>query len=187
MNLGKLLGAGKSFIGWADGSGYRKNRRVYVPKFNVGKNPFGASEPAAAPATPVAAPAGAAPKAKAAPSWQQVSVTVPPPARKVSWALKLNPFRSPAPEAPAPGRAEQPELSLDLVKPVSNDLADADIEVVPAKSRTVALVELPGLELAPAELPTTNRLAAPEVPEAPVLPLPRRSWEYAGEQLVKPA
>lgn len=184
MNLGKLLGAGKSFIGWGDSQGYRKNRRVYVPKFNVGKNPF---VPAGPEAMPVVAPLVTIPPvkpAKAAPSWQQVSVTVPEPARPVSWAQKLNPFRSAAPEALAPARPVQVELSLDLVKPVSNDLADADIEVVPAKSRTLASVELPGLELSPAELPESNRLMEPEVP---VLPPARRAWEYVGEQIVKPA
>jgi len=184
MNLGKLLGAGKSFIGWGDSQGYRKNRRVYVPKFNVGKNPF---VPAGPEAMPVVAPLATIPQAKpvkAAPSWQQVSVVAPQPARSVSWAQKLNPFRSPASEAPSAARPVQVELSLDLVKPVSNDLADADIEVVPAKSRTVALVELPGLELAPSELPASNRMTDPEVP---VLPPARHAWEYVGERIVKPA
>ena len=40
----------------------------------------------------------------------------------------------------------QSELSLDAVKVLRNDLSDADVEIVPVKSRTVAA------EVAPANL-----------------------------------
>src|ERR1700744_960166 len=40
MKLGKLLGAGKSFFGWRESVSYRRNKLVYLPKFNPGKNPF---------------------------------------------------------------------------------------------------------------------------------------------------
>jgi hypothetical protein len=65
--------------------------------------------------------------------------------KKTSWAGKLNPasiFRH------IPGKSElkaldgqkitatQAELSLDTVKVVHNDLSDADVEVVPMKSRS---------------------------------------------------
>ncbi len=126
MNLGKLLGAGKSFFGGRGTVSYRENKRVYLPKFNGEKNPFSpkAAEPAAA-ATPPA-----------------VKRTVRPvPAKSAGlagWTEKLNPFRAPAP-APLPVRSVvQTELSLDAVKVIHNDLADADIEIVPARSRTVA-------------------------------------------------
>src|SRR5262249_50584692 len=60
------------------------------------------------------------------------------PAHKPNWAEKLNPFRGkPAKAAPsAPMPTGQPEFSLDGVKVVHNDLSDADVEVVPMKSRT---------------------------------------------------
>jgi hypothetical protein len=54
----------------------------------------------------------------------------------------------------------QPEFSLDAVKVVHNDLADADIEIVPVKSHAAA-------------------------PAVPVLPPARRAWEYLGESLLK--
>jgi hypothetical protein len=50
----------------------------------------------------------------------------------------LNPFRS-AELAEVPQKAVQVELSLDAVKVLQNDLSDADIEVVPVKSRTLSV------------------------------------------------
>jgi hypothetical protein len=76
--------------------------------------------------------------------------------RVAQWANKLNPLSRwpdrPAAAAPRPvaraGRSPvQGELSLDKIKVVRNDLNDADVEVVPAKSpartrsRAVALAE----------------------------------------------
>jgi hypothetical protein len=52
-------------------------------------------------------------------------------------------------------------MSLDSVRVVHNDLADADVEVVPVKSRNDGQVE------------------------APMLPPARRAWEYLGENLLK--
>ncbi|HSY44237.1 MAG TPA: hypothetical protein VK811_10035 [Candidatus Acidoferrum sp.] len=84
--------------------------------------------------------------------------------KKTSWAGKLNPasiFRH------IPGKGElkaldgqkttatQAELSLDTVKVVHNDLSDAEVEVVPMKSRS-----------APQETPPA-----------------KGSWEALGEQL----
>ena len=77
------------------------------------------------------------------------------------WATKLNPFRAPEPVAPSMVSAVQVELSLEAVKVVHNDLADADIEIVPIKSRTVAK------------------------PEAPILPPARHAWEFMGERLLQ--
>jgi hypothetical protein len=56
--------------------------------------------------------------------------------------------------------ARQAELSLDSVKVVHNDLADADVEIVPVKSRA-------------------ETVAAPQLPPA------RQAWEYVGENLLK--
>jgi hypothetical protein len=55
--------------------------------------------------------------------------------------------------------AVQTELSLDTVKVIHNDLSDADVEVVPIKSRPAA--------------------AVPESPPA------KKAWEYLGERLLK--
>ncbi|MES1180701.1 MAG: hypothetical protein ABUL66_02435, partial [Verrucomicrobiota bacterium] len=83
------------------------------------------------------------------------------PARAVSWKDKLNPFRAPEPIAPPMVGAVQVELSLEAVKVVHNDLADADIEIVPVKSRTAT------------------------ADEVPMLPPARRPWEFLGERLIK--
>ena len=164
MNLGKLLGAGKSFFGGGGKVAYRTDKSFYLPKFNAEKNPF--------------APKPAEPMPAAAPDVKKVSVAhlvktqkIPmfaaqqpksaTPARLTSWTDKLNPFRAPAPTRLAPQNAMQVELSLEAVKVVHNDLADADIEVVPVKSRTVA------------------------APEAPMLSPARSAWEFLGERLVK--
>ena len=163
MNLGKLLGAGKTFFGGGGNVAYREKKGVYLPKFNMDKNPFmpqpAEPAPAAAPAVkkiyaPVAAPIAA--KTQKIPS-----LPAPKPVRTAGWATKLNPFRAPEPVAPLLAGAVQVELSLDAVKVVHNDLADADIEIVPVKSRTVA------------------------PPEAPVLTPAREAWEFMGERLVK--
>ena len=162
MNLGKLLGAGKSFVSWRGGKEYRERRHGYLPKFNAGKNPFAtkageattAAEPKAATPTPVKARDLSGFKSSARP------------VRATNWTHKLNPFRSPAPVAPPTYRAEQVELSLDAVKPVSNDLEEADIEVVPVKSRPLVPLDLA---------------------EVPMLPPARAPWEFVGERMVKPS
>jgi len=140
MNLGKLLGVGKSFLSGRGMAKYREDKRVYLPKFNPEKNPFTPSsgEPAPAPA-PLAKNFSAPPVA--------VKKT-PGPVRSVSWKDKLNPFRTPEPCAPPMVNAVQTELSLDAVKVIRNDLTDADIEVVPVKSQTVSA---PDTHLLPAD------------------------------------
>ena len=164
MNLGKLLGAGKSFFGGKQTVAYRMNR-IVLPKFNGGKNPFAPKsapeEPAApkaenkiAPAKP-AAPKFAAPVATARKA--PAPVVAEQPARQ-GWATRLNPFRPPTP-APQP-QAVQPELSLNAVKVMHNDLSDADVDIVPVKSHANAPVA------------------------APVLPPARRAWEYLGESVM---
>ena len=124
MKLSKLLGAGKSFFGGHETVSYRANKKVYVPKFTDGKNPFVADKAEApekpAPVEPqqISAPPAAAPKS----------------VRTTGWADKLNPFRAPEPAAPMPN--VQPDLlSLDSVKVLHNDLSDAEVEFVPVKSR----------------------------------------------------
>ena len=146
MKLAKLLVAGKSFFNGHGGVAYRENKYVYLPKFNSGKNPFLAQpkEAAEVPA-PVSVPMPAAPvAAKMAAKTQEISApaasrpVAAKPVRKAGWADKLNPFRAPEPAAAPMLNAVQPELSLDAVKVLHNDLSDADVEVVPVKSRAAA-------------------------------------------------
>jgi len=164
MNLGKLLGAGKSFFGGGGNLAYREDKNFYLPKFNADKNPFA---PKPAEPAPVAAPEVKKVSAPAASKTQKIPVFAaqqPKPAmpvRATSWTDKLNPFRAPEPTRLAPAGAVQVELSLEAVKVVHNDLADADIEVVPVKSRTAA------------------------TPEPAMLPPARSAWEFLGERLVK--
>jgi len=164
MNLGKLLGAGKSFFGGGGNIAYREDKKFHLPKFNADKNPFAPKPVAAAPVAPQElnkVSLAAAAKTQKIPVSAVQSPKTAGPTRAVSWKDKLNPFRAPEPVRPAALNAVQVELSLDAVKVVHNDLADADIEVVPVKSRTISQ------------------------PEAPMLPAARQSWEFLGERLVK--
>jgi hypothetical protein len=165
MNLAKLLAAGKSIVNGCEGISYRANKHVYLPKFGSIPNPFQPPARAeAAKAGPVAAvtPAGKA-AAPVAAKTQKLPPWPPGPARAASWAGSLNPVSlwraAPAPENPRP--PVQSELSLDAVKVVHNDLSDADVEVVPVKSRNV--------------------VPAP-VPE---LPPPSRPWEFLAERMFR--
>jgi hypothetical protein len=145
MNLGKLLGAGKSFISGGKPAAYRTDKRVYLPQFISPKNPFAHAAPAEVqsdlPKPATSSPAGPARKAK--PSWAktQQMFTAPPqagPTRVTTWASKFNPVAIFREAAAPPNRAATPvqgELSLEKVKVVHNDLTDADVEVVPIKSR----------------------------------------------------
>ncbi len=136
MNLGKLLGSGKSFLGGGGLVKYRENKRIYLPKFNAAKNPF-VPKPAETAPAPTREAKFPAPPVAFAPA--------PKPVRALSWTDKLNPFRTPEPAAPPMVGAVQSELSLDAVKVIRNDLSDADIEVVPVKSQTVSAPETPVL------------------------------------------
>ena len=164
MDLGKLLGAGKTFFGGSGNIAYREDKKFHLPKFNADKNPFAPkpAEPAPTPAPEVkkdSAPVFA--KTQKIPVFAAQQPKPAMPTRAVSWKDKLNPFRAPEPVRPAVPGAVQVELSLEAVKVVHNDLADADIEIVPVKSRTAA------------------------TPEAPMLPPARSAWEFLGERLVK--
>jgi hypothetical protein len=161
MNFGKLLAVGKGFLGGRNSVAYRENKRVYLPKFKPAKNPFEpkpAEKKAAAEAVP---PKPVAPKvapmvaatptvAPATVKTEKIPVfAVQKPLRATaSWTERLNPFRTPPQTAPLPNPLPNPvqtELSLNAVKVLHNDLSDADVEVVPVKSRTMAPVESPRL------------------------------------------
>jgi hypothetical protein len=128
MNFGKLLAAGSSSISNCCAAVvYHHNKRVYVPKFEPVKNPFARTVPAPEAPAPV------------------ISMTKPQPVplprhspAPAAWTARLNPLsrlRGSMPPAAQMVRTEQIELSLETVKVVHNDLSDADLEVVPAKSR----------------------------------------------------
>jgi hypothetical protein len=164
MNLGKLLVAGKSVINGCAKISYRANKHVYLPKFGLTQNPFKSpdeAEPAEPEAETIAAPikkvvTPVAAKTQKLPPWP------PRPVRATSWASKLNPismWRGSAPAAQSAPCPVQSELSLDGVKVVHNDLSDADVEVVPIKSRTA------------------------DKTTVPVLPPPEKSWEYLAERM----
>ena len=149
MNLGKLLVAGKSIVSGCAEVSYRANKHVYLPKFVLTQNPFkspaeaepagtGRRKPSPTPVKKTAAPVAA--KTQKMPPWP------PGPARATSWASKLNPisiWRGSAPAAQSAPWPVQAELSLDSVKVVHNDLSDADVEVVPIKSRTADKTAVP--------------------------------------------
>ncbi len=138
--------AGKSIIGGRREISYRISDRGYLPKFISPKNPF-------APAVK----AEPAPKADEAPVKQGLASdgakTQKLPAfpaariRKRTWVGKFNPLSIwRGSRTPAPQKAQCPlqaELSLDRVKVVHNDLTDADVEIVPIKSRTMPEPETP--------------------------------------------
>ena len=164
MNLGKLLVAGKSIINGHAEISYRANRHVYLPQFGLAQNPF-KSPPGTEPARPEAETIAAPIQKVVAPievKIQKLPTPVPGPVRATSWASKLNPisrWRVPAPATRSAQGPVQSELSLDSVKVVHNDLSDADVEVVPIKSRTA------------------------DKANVPVLPPPTKPWEFLAERM----
>jgi hypothetical protein len=155
MNLGKLLAAGKSVINGTGTIEYRESKQVMLPKFVSPKNPFTPKKPKES--VPAPAQNGHAPAKPQTPPTAAVA-----PKSLVAWTSKLNPvsaWRGSKVEAGNSARPEvQAELSLDTVKVVHNDLSDADVEVVPIKSRSTP---------------------------APDLPPAKKSWEILGERLMK--
>jgi hypothetical protein len=168
MNLGKLLGAGKIFVSGGKPAAYRTDKHFYLPQFVSPKNPFMNAAPlppaglprpeAQNPATPVKK-ATSVPWAKTQkmPALAAQGAT----ARATTWVSKLNPvsiFRAAPPSAGRNVTPVQVELSLEKVKVVQNDLTDADVEIVPVKSR-------PAREA--------------------VMPPARKSWADLGERIMK--
>jgi hypothetical protein len=164
MNLGKLLVAGRSIKSGCDKISYRVNKHVYLPKFGLAQNPF-KSPPGTEPARPEAETIPAPVRKVVAPvaaKIEEMPVLAPKPVRATSWAGKLNPismWRGPASATRSAQGPMQSELSLDSVKVVHNDLSDADVEVVPIKSRTAGKAAVP------------------------VLPPPTKPWEFLAERM----
>jgi hypothetical protein len=103
-----------------------------------------------------------------------------------SWLKKINPLvwfgnRKPPELKPAIPRFHkssapvQGELSLDNIKVMRNDLSEADVEVVPAKSRAPKIAATP--------MPSQAGAAAMAMP-IPDLPPATRAWEFIGEHLM---
>jgi hypothetical protein len=159
MKLGKLLFAGKSIMNGCETILYRENKQVTLPKFVSPKNPFA---PSKAPAETAAGPA----KKETAPAMATVQKLPPISGTSKSlaaWTTKLNPASLWNGQASAEQKtlpAVQAELSLDAVKVVHNDLSDADVEVVPIKSR-------------------------PAASDVPALSPAKKSWEILGERLLR--
>ena len=159
MKLGTLLFAGKSVVNGCKTVSYRENKQAALPKFVSPKNPFAPSK-ALAETAPVPAKNETAPALAAAQKLPSISGTSK---SLAAWTNKLNPASLWAGTAPAEQKrlpAVQAELSLDAVKVVHNDLSDADVEVVPIKSRS-ATSEIPAMSPA------------------------KKSWEVLGERLMR--
>lgn len=158
MNFGTLLAASKSFVNTRSETSYRVNKQALLPKFESPKNPFVNLPKPPPPQNHAPAPSNHIAAA-------QATRLPPPPPRTpdehpTTWVSRLK--ASVLHDAPMNKVETQPgvqaELSLDTVKVLHNDLSDADVEVVPIKSR-------------------------PAPP--PDLPPARKSWEILGERLLK--
>jgi hypothetical protein len=153
MNFGKLLAAGKSLALGGDGVPYHLDKRVYLPKFVSPKNPFlKVEEQKSATTNLVAVPIKKeiATETQKLPEVQKTTTT---------WANKLNPisiFRAQQLDPKKIATPVQTELSLEKVQVLRNDLSDADVEVVPLKSNSGTMQNLPP---------------------------PEKSWEILGERL----
>ena len=164
MSLLRLLSAGKSLVGLKDCTArYRMGHPGAMPKFGSGKNPFQTKPQLQLPAkAPQKAPSAAADnppqtvpvrveEKKSCPAVVAPVVKIQPrPPRqngsRVGSVLQaaLHPLKSLL-RRPRSKSAKQPktqsmrtpvqaELSLDCVKVLRNDLSDADLEVVSAKT-----------------------------------------------------
>ncbi len=139
MSFGRLLAAGKSWMG-GDGIGrYRMRKNIRLPKFISPRNPFKAETGVETPALPAVIPVTTAAAVVAATSENQVSrwARVGAGLRRFAvFCRDRNPFsqigRAKLPAIPRFGKfGVQGELSLDKVKVVRGDLTHADLEVVP--------------------------------------------------------
>jgi len=167
MKLGKLLAAGKGLVSGRGTMAYRESKQAYLPKFAPLKNPFTAPAQSESPKAPLETPVAPMEKTPA-PLWaktQKLPAISSSPKSLATWTTKLNPMtmlRGSQEEAKTFSRPTvQAELSLDSVKVVHNDLTDADVEIIPMKSRPARDFDVPDLQPA------------------------KKSWEILGERLLK--
>ena len=179
MSLMQLLSVGQSFLSIEDGrSPYRMTQQNLLPKFGPTRGnapPESAGCETAKPsATPTrtgegpvgsAQPKGTEKRMTAIEAYSQIGsaasfgggVTVPQPYPAGRWNMIRNPFqRRSASQKSA--TMIQGELSLAGVRPVRNDLNEADLEVVPRRSAPAKVPGEPVRATAPA--------AGPEPPKA---------------------
>lgn len=146
---------------------YRESKQAYLPKFVPPKNPFTVPAQAEPPKAPVENPV--APMGKiSAPAWaksQKSPAISSTPKSLATWTTKLNPMTMLRSSPDDAGHFSRPtvqsELSLDRVKVVHNDLTDAEVEIIPMKSRPARNFDAPDLQPA------------------------KKSWEILGERLLK--
>jgi len=170
MSLGRLLAAGKSLVGGQECTGrYRVNKHLTLPKFISPRNPFVSSSKLNGPLDDlessdlICAGKAVVATAKADPAGAekgnlQISMVARATRWLEEWRQKLNPLprlakrpgpvKSALPHSISIKTPVQPELSLDQVKVVRNDLSDADLEVVPVKTPLARLPARPAEKLA---------------------------------------
>jgi hypothetical protein len=139
MNLGKLLLAGKSVASGHGAVSYRENKKAGLPKFNMNPSKKSSTAPAKIMVETAAAPA----KKAISPFAAKKPASHTSEKRPATWTSKLNPISILRASPPQPERpVVQSELSLDTVKVVHNDLSDADVPVVPVKSRSATQADV---------------------------------------------
>ena len=157
------MAAGKSLVSGRGAMAYRESKQAYLPKFGSPKNPFVTPAQNESPKAPLENPVAPMEKVST-PSWTKTQ-TIPAisatPKSLATWTTKLNPMTMlrGSQEEKTFSPVVQTELSLDSVKVVHNDLTDADVEIIPMKSRPQKIV---------ADLPPA-----------------KKSWEILGERLLR--
>ena len=158
------MAAGKSLVSGRGAMAYRESKQAYLPKFGSPKNPFVAPAQNESPKAPLENPVAPMEKVSV-PAWaktQKMPTISSSPKSLATWTTKLNPMtmlRGSQEGKTFSRPIVQTELSLDSVKVVHNDLTDADVEIIPMKSRPQKIV---------ADLPPA-----------------KKSWEILGERLLK--
>ncbi|NOS72577.1 MAG: hypothetical protein HOP33_21985, partial [Verrucomicrobia bacterium] len=142
MSFGRLLAAGRSMMGGGQWGGrYQMRKGTNLPKFISPRNPFareGASvDSCSQPQTEAdeelcrGTSFKATPERKVEPGQPNLALLIAGRVARGLWSAckKLKGTKRPA--IPVFGKATiQPELSLETVKVMRNDLAEADLEVV---------------------------------------------------------
>jgi len=150
MSLMRLLSMGRSLNEVKSVGRYHVPRAVGLPQFNFGKPAVKSSVQPSPQPVPSEPPAPSPVKAPVAGGWLKRS----------------NPFAAAQPAAPV-----QAELTLEKVKVVRNDLAEADFEIVPKR-------ELPRQ----ADIkPYRKRNKPADVPNGDVLGA--KAWTWLGSRL----
>lgn len=143
MSFGRLLAAGRSMVGGGQWGGrYQVRKGTRLPKFISPRNPFARGDASATTSLPLPGGAGetvntpsltatSAPTEKAEVRPPNLALLIAGRVARGLWSACKKVRRTKRPAIPVFGKpAVQSELSLETVKVVRNDLADADLEVV---------------------------------------------------------